>query len=181
MRVDAKPAATRAECEDFYKMHLQDFALPVRWRVSHLFLAAPPETPPDIVDLKRERIEGLAERLKSGENLANLIAAESEDEASTPREGDLGFFAGSRMPADFLRAAEQLAAREVSGPVQTTLGFHFIQGMERKRAEQLSFDQAREEIFSILARQRRLAALHKLDVDLASLIRFRPGISTARP
>jgi len=174
-QVETQVRVTAEECVDFYKEHSQDFSQPARLHVSHLFLAAPPETPPEIVDLKKERIEGLAERVKAGESLSDLIAVESEDEATKARGGDLGCFAASRMPEDFFRAAEKLRPGETSGPVQTALGFHIIRAIDRKPAEQLSLDQAREEIMTILAGAKRLVALRKFDVDLASQVRFRPG------
>ncbi|HET9418163.1 MAG TPA: hypothetical protein VFO30_02385, partial [Chthoniobacterales bacterium] len=40
---------TAAECRDFYNTHQERFLQPTRCRASHLFLAAPPETPPEIV------------------------------------------------------------------------------------------------------------------------------------
>ena len=38
-------AATEKECRDFYEAHRTAFAQPVRFRASHLFLAAPADTP----------------------------------------------------------------------------------------------------------------------------------------
>jgi hypothetical protein len=172
---------TTEECAEFYKAHAQEFVQPLRLRVSHLFLAAPPETPPEIVDQKKEKIETLAKRVKAGENLADLIGAESEDEATKPRGGDLGFFAASRMPEDFFRAAEKLRPGEISPPVQTELGFHLIRALELKLAGRLSLDQAGEEIAGILTDEKRPGALRKLDADLASQIRFGPRILPDRP
>jgi hypothetical protein len=46
-----------AECRAFYDARPENFAQPLRLRASHLFLAAPMETPPPIIDAKRELIE----------------------------------------------------------------------------------------------------------------------------
>src|SRR5450432_946051 len=40
-QITAERAVTGKECRDFYEAHLALFAQPVRFRVSHLFLAAP--------------------------------------------------------------------------------------------------------------------------------------------
>lgn len=45
------------ECRRFYDSHLGSFFLPARRDISHLFLAAPPETAPEIVEAKRSAIE----------------------------------------------------------------------------------------------------------------------------
>lgn len=57
--VDAMPA----ECRAFYDARPENFAQPLRLRASHLFLAAPMETPRPIIDAKRELIESLSVRL----------------------------------------------------------------------------------------------------------------------
>ena len=80
------------ECRKLYQEHSERFFEPERLRVSHLFLAAPPETAPEIVDLKREKIKALAKHIKAGESFSELIGWESEDEASKTRGGDLGYF-----------------------------------------------------------------------------------------
>ncbi len=46
-------AVTEEECRQFYRTHRDAFALPLRYRASHLFLAAPPETPAEDVETKR--------------------------------------------------------------------------------------------------------------------------------
>jgi hypothetical protein len=85
--------ATEDECQNFYDTHPQNFLQRARFRASHVFLAAPLETPPDVVETKQKTINSLAARIKQGEKLA--------DEATKTRGGDLGFFSESRMPLDF--------------------------------------------------------------------------------
>src|SRR5437016_11321025 len=53
---------------------------------SHIFLAAPVDTPPEIVESKREPIDALAARLARGETLAQVAPEASEDEATKSRE-----------------------------------------------------------------------------------------------
>src|SRR5712691_11746569 len=98
-------------------MHPESFVQPVRFRVSHLFLAAPPETPPDMVEAKQKAIQSLATRINRGEKLAELAALASEDEATKTRGGDLGFFSESRMPPDFFAVVIRMHIGEVSQPV----------------------------------------------------------------
>ncbi|PYL22758.1 MAG: hypothetical protein DMF37_11440 [Verrucomicrobia bacterium] len=86
--------ATEIECRNFYETHQGSFTQPVRFRASHLFVAAPPETPPEVVETKEQAIKSLAERIKQGEKLTDLAAAGSEDEATKNRGGDLGFLLG---------------------------------------------------------------------------------------
>ncbi|HEY2625186.1 MAG TPA: peptidylprolyl isomerase [Candidatus Udaeobacter sp.] len=89
---------TENECRTFYYRRQRNFIQPARFRASHLFLAAPPETPQEMVESKEKVIDVLADRIRHGEKLGELAAAGSEDEATQIRGGDLGFFSESRMP-----------------------------------------------------------------------------------
>lgn len=137
---------TPAECQAFYDAHRQSFVQPERFRASHLFLAAPPETPPEVVDLKQKSISSFSERLRNGEDFFELVAQNSEDEATKARGGDLGFFSESRMPPDFFAAVRKMHVGEISSPVRTRLGFHVIQVTDSKSPRPMTFDEARPEI-----------------------------------
>jgi parvulin-like peptidyl-prolyl isomerase len=162
---------TAEEHRQFYDLHAERFVLPVRLRVSHLFLAAPPETAPEIVDLKKEKIKALAKHIKAGENFSELIGWESEDEASKTRGGDLGYFSAYRMPPDFFQATAKLRLEEMSAPVKTSLGFHIIQATDLRPARQMTFEEAGQEIGAALEQGKRQAALEKLDLDLRTRVR----------
>ncbi|HEY6069920.1 MAG TPA: peptidylprolyl isomerase [Chthoniobacterales bacterium] len=160
------------ECRKFYGEHSEQFFVPERLRVSHLFLAAPPETPPEVVDKKRKAIETLSMRLANGEDFAALAAESSEDEATKFKGGDLGYFSEIRMPPDFVAAAVKLKEGEVSQPVQTRLGFHILKFTEIAPSRQRSFEEARAEIATDLANQRRVEAVRKLAIDLGSDVSY---------
>src|ERR1051325_1602655 len=171
-RIDPQIDATPDECRAFYDAHPESFSLPERFRASHLFLAAPRETPPEIVDQKGERIEALAQRLAAGEDFFELVARESEDEETKAHGGDLGFFSAARMPPDFFAAVKQLPLGRIGPPIQTRLGFHVIRLTDSKPARQLSFDEAMPQIALRIANQKRQAAGLNLAAELVSRTRF---------
>ena len=159
---------TEDECRRFYESQRQDFFVPERLRVSHLFLAAPPETAPEIVETKRTAIEALSVRLVAGEDFAKLTAENSEDEATKLRGGDLDYFSANRMPPDFVEAAHKLRLGEISKPIRTRLGFHILKLIDVQAARQKAFDETRADIAIELANQERAAAVPRLIVDLSS-------------
>ena len=159
---------TEDECRRFYESHPQDFFLPERLRVSHLFLAATPETAPEIVETKRTAIEALSVRLVAGEDFAKMTAENSEDEATKLRGGDLDYFSANRMPPDFVEAAHKLRLGEISKPIRTRLGFHILKLIDVQAARQKAFDETRADIAIELANQERAAAVPRLIVDLSS-------------
>jgi parvulin-like peptidyl-prolyl isomerase len=137
-----------------------------RFRASHLFLAAPPETPPEVVESKEKVIKTLADRTRHGEKLGELAVAASEDEATKTRGGDLGFFSESRMPPDFLSAIVKMRVGEISQPIRTRLGFHIVQLTDFKPSRQMNFEEVRSEIRLAIENEKRRAALHALTADL---------------
>jgi hypothetical protein len=161
-QIAAETAATEKECRDFYEMHLALFTQPVRFRASHLFLAAPADTPPEIVESKREMIDALAVRLSHGETLPQLATEASEDEATKSRGGDLGFFSSERMPPEFFAEVERLAVGQRSNPFRSHLGFHIVELTKIRPARVLSFDEARGDILLALTNERRALIAERL-------------------
>ena len=157
---------TEDECRNFYDTHPQNFVQRARFHASHLFLAAPPETPPEVVESKQKVIEALADRISHGENLGELAVAASEDEATKTRGGDLGFFSESRMPPDFFSAIVKMRVGEISQPIRTRLGFHIVQLTDFKPARQMNFEEVQPEIRLALKNEKRRAALQALTADL---------------
>ena len=165
-RIAPELEATEPECRDYYDSHPNTFFVTERLRVSHLFLASPPETVPEIVEAKRTAIQALSVRLVAGEDFASLAWENSEDEATKLRGGDLGYFSATRMPPDFVEAALKLHPGDVSKPIRTRLGFHILKLIDVQPARQKTFDEARSDIAIDLANQKRPGAVQKLVVDL---------------
>ena len=159
--------ATEIECRNFYEMHQSSFAQPVRFRASHLFVAAPAKTPQEVVETKQQTIKSLAERIKQGEKLTDLAAVGSEDEATKNRGGDLEFFSESRMPPDFFAAVAKMHIGEISQPIRTRLGFHIIELTDSKPAREMNFEEARAEIRLIIENEKRRTALQNLAGNLS--------------
>jgi parvulin-like peptidyl-prolyl isomerase len=160
-------AVTEKESREFYEAHGDLFAQPVRFRASHLFLAAHAETPPEIVEEKERAIAAFATRLRKGETLSALATEASEDEASKPRGGDLGYFSETRMPPEFMAQIKKLRVGETSTPFRSHLGFHIAQVTETKAAHLLTFEEARPEISVALGNGRRANRVDQIAKTLA--------------
>ena len=167
--------ATEDESRAFYAPNLERFAQPPRFRVSHLFLAAPEATPPEVVQAKQDTAKALAKRLSKREEFALLIAEASEDEATKERGGDLGFFSAARMPADFMAEVVKLALGKPTAPLKLHLGIHILQLTDTRPARQIPFEEVRGEIALHLTNAKRAAAVERLRQRLtaAEFIRTR--------
>lgn len=161
-------AVTEPECRRLYETHPDFFTQPVRFRVSHLLLAAHAETPPEIVEEKELAIGVLATRLEKNEALEVLVAEASEDEATKVRGGDLGFFSDTRMPSDFMTEVKKLRPRQTSKPFRSHLGFHIARLIEIKHGRLLTFEEARPEISLALANERRANFARQIATKLSA-------------
>ena len=153
---------TEEESRAFYAANPARFAQPERYRVSHLFLAAPAATPPEVIQAKGDAIKMLATRLSKGDDFNALIAESSEDDATRERGGDLAFFAAARMPAEFVAAVQKLQAGKLSAPARLPLGFHILQLTDTRPARQMEFADVRDEIALHLTNAKRAAAVDRL-------------------
>jgi parvulin-like peptidyl-prolyl isomerase len=166
--IHSRVDATDEECRGFYETHRESFQQPARLRARHIFLAAPPETPAEVVEAKRTAIGLVFTRLAHGEDFSELAAKGSEDEATKMRGGDLGYFSALRMPPDFFAEVTKLRPEQTSPPVRTRLGFHITKLTDSKPARQMPFDEARAEIVRALESRKWQLALEKLIVDLSA-------------
>lgn len=158
---------TEEECRQRYERDRERFQLPMRYRASHLFVAAPEGTDAEILQAKRSLAQGLSMRLLAGEILGELAAEASEDDATKDDGGDLGYFSAVRMPPDFMTEVKKLTVGEPSSPVRCHLGFHIIELTEIMPARELSFAEARAEVAARLANEKRAQAV----AVLADLVR----------
>lgn len=82
-----------------------------------------------IVVATREAADAVMERLTAGADFAEL-ARETSIDWSRDSGGDLGFFGPGEMIPEFEQAAMGLEVGELSGVVQTPMGFHIIKRIE---------------------------------------------------
>ncbi len=169
-------AADEDSVRSYYAQHSEDFVQPLRLRASHIFLAAPPETLPEIVEAKQKLIESFAARMHDGEEFEALVWEASEDEASKPRGGDLGYFSQWRVPQDFFATVSQLKMGETSKPFRSNLGFHIVRVTEIKPARQMAFEEVRSEIAARLTNQHRREAVENLTNRLSGSSALRGGL-----
>ena len=154
--------ATEEECRAFYASNGEQFVQPQRYRVSHVFLAAPAATPPEVVQAKQDAAKALAKRLAKREDFASLIAEASEDDSTKERGGDLGFFSAARMPPDFIAEVGKLEPGKPSAPLRLHLGFHILQLTDSRPARQMPFEEVQGEIALHLTNAKRAAAVERL-------------------
>lgn len=159
-------SVTAEETRAAYEAHPEQFVQPQRFRVSHIFLAAPDGAAAEVIAQKLSMIQGLAVRLLAGENFEQIAAEASEDEATKRHGGDLGYFSAARMPPEFMTEIEKLQPGETSAPVRSHLGFHLLRLTEVKPSRRQSLDESRAEIQRSLGNAKRSLLVARLSEQL---------------
>lgn len=111
-----------------------------RFRARHILVA----TEKDAKDI--------AAKLEKGEKFADLAKKYSLD-GSKDFGGDLGYFTGDEMVAEFAKATKALKKGERSKPVKTEFGWHIINLIDRQAGGPRPFDEVKQSIKLVLLRQ----------------------------
>jgi peptidyl-prolyl cis-trans isomerase SurA len=86
-------------------------------------------------DDARQKLVGLKQRIKDGDNFATLARSHSDDTASALKGGDLGWVTSGVLVPAFEKTMTSLTPGEISDPIQTPFGWHIIQVLERKEQD----------------------------------------------
>ncbi len=118
-----------ARVRDYYNQHLDQYDHEERAQLKYVSFPKIPSTE-DSAEVQRDA-QALVERLKSGEDFAQLAKQYSED-ASAQNGGDLGWFGKGKMVAPFEAAAFALDSGQISPAVMTQFGWHIIKSEGRR-------------------------------------------------
>jgi hypothetical protein len=97
-----------------------------------------------------EEAKAIYDRLKDGEDFAELAKELSKDTGSGAVGGDLGWFGRGAMVAPFEEAAFSLEIGEISEPVKSDFGYHIIQvlGHNENPLNGTQYEQKKETVFT---------------------------------
>ena len=127
---------SRREVEEFYKTYRD--SLPVlkeAVKISHILLK--PEPSEEAVKNATQKAEEILERIKKGEDFAELAKNYSDDPGSASRGGDLGLVQRGEFVKEFEEVAFNMEPGQISGIVQSEFGLHIIQ-LIKKLGEKIS-------------------------------------------
>ncbi len=85
-----------------------------------------------LIDASDENLMDIQAKLDAGEDFAKLAQTYSDDPVSAEVGGDLGYTTGDTFPEAFEQALASLEVDQVSAPVVTDAGTHFIKLLDRQ-------------------------------------------------
>jgi parvulin-like peptidyl-prolyl isomerase len=120
---------SRAEVERYHRDHIDKYSAPEEVRALHI-LVSPARSGAAADAEAKKRAEDLRRRVRAGEDFATLAEKYSDDDATRPHGGDLGYFGRGTMPVEIERTAYSLGVGEISDLVRTQEGYHVIKVLD---------------------------------------------------
>lgn len=142
-------AITKAQIEQHYREHGEQFDRPPMVRASHILVRVQGNDR----DSARKSAEKLRDRARQGEDFARLAREFSQDPYTAQKGGDLGFF--PERPTPVAQAAFQLEVGQVSDVVESPYGFHVIKVTDRRPAGRAPLAEVEEQIRADLEDEQR--------------------------
>lgn len=123
--------STRREVEEFFAIYRDSLGMiPEKVHIYHIYRN------PKTSDLAKkeyfDKAQQILDSIKAGADFAELAKKYSEDPGSAAQGGDLGFVKRGVFYPEFEAAAFRLQQSELSDVVESPVGFHIIQMLERR-------------------------------------------------
>jgi len=171
--IETKVRVSDQEVKDYYEKNKEKFAPVGQIKASHILVKT------------EEEAKKIIERLKKGEDFAQLAKKYSIDTASAKNGGDLGYFSRGQMVPEFEAAASRLKPGEISEPVKTKFGYHIIKVTDKKVGQVVDFEKVKNLISQNLVAERQKEAFdsyveglrksYKVEINKDALSKLAPS------
>jgi len=122
-------------------------------------------------------IDSLINEIKTGGNFAELAKVFSADDDTRKQGGELGWFAKSDLPAEFVSAIDSLGnIGDIYGPVNSEYGLHILKLIDHQEARKFSFDQDFDRVKEMARQFKTSKFIDKLveEIKAKTFIEIRP-------
>ncbi len=133
----------------YYDEHPEKFTVPGGRRASHILVQVPKDADEKTRAELRAKAEGIRKALLEGADFAKL-ASETSDCISRGRGGDLGLVPKGREAPAFEAAVYDLPIGEISGIVESPVGFHIIKPTGEQEQKLFTFDEVKDKLPALL-------------------------------
>lgn len=170
---DTVPVSDK-DLQRFYNENKDHFRVQDRARVSHILLKIMGKSPQE-TEAVRKKAQDLLERVRKGEDFAQLAKQNSDDAATTPKGGELGWIVRGQTVPQFEQAAFSLQPGSLSDVIQTQYGFHILKVHERQRAHLQTLEEVRDQILPQLRQELAQRAAEELARKAENALKKNPG------
>ncbi len=152
-RFAAKAEVTDTEIRAYYDRNRDSFRQPEQVRASHILIKADPQGDEAKKAAARKKIGEILDKVRQGQDFASLARTYSED-PSGAKGGDLGYIRQGQVMKPFEEALFALKTGEVSGVVETRLGYHLIKAVDRKPEMTIPFENLKDRLRTLLKQEK---------------------------
>ncbi|MBL8395495.1 MAG: peptidylprolyl isomerase [Candidatus Accumulibacter sp.] len=129
--VDSKIFISDGEIDNYLSGMTAQGGAGEEYQLAHILLRAPESASPEQIQKLRAKAEQVLDRLRRGEDFAQLAAAYS-DAPDAMKGGNLGWRPLDRLPAIFAEVSVKLRVGEVSPILRSSNGFHLIKLLDKR-------------------------------------------------
>lgn len=148
---------TKGEMKALFDEKRALFRRPPRSRLRQIFASFGQQVgnriDPQAREQAKAKITRALDRIHTGESF-EAVAEELSDAPDRARGGDLGLLPVQALPPFYVEAAKDMAPGDVSGVIESDMGFHIIKLIEREEGGEPDFDSAKSFIERTLYEQR---------------------------
>ncbi len=124
-QVDARVTITDREIDNYLENQVQQGNTAKEYRLSHILISINDYEDKSEVEDARQRASAILDRLRAGEDFAELAASESSS-STAPEGGDLGWRKADRLPSLFSTLVLNMKEGEISELIENSSGFHIL-------------------------------------------------------
>ena len=154
-------------------------------RASHIFTTAKIEDGKEKRKQARQRIEQLLKMIgnEPAKTFSALAKQNSENQATAPNGGDLGFFARDdpRLIEPIKKAAFALGEGKISGVIETDYGYHILWATDHEQSLDEAHDQIKAEMIQNYKSKKFDEWLQEKEESLEIKLLFDPETFTVLP
>jgi peptidyl-prolyl cis-trans isomerase SurA len=182
---------TEGEIEDFYEANKTLFVAPDMVRFKHIYIDTRNLTSADEKNQARTRAEEISRELRNGASFDDLVVKYSDDKNSRYKGGDFGYLRRDDqarrqlLGKEFFEAPFKMDVGQISGVLQSNIGFHIIRVTEKIPFRLLALDDpippqnnstVREQISAQLLQQKQVEFYQQALQDLRDELRKKAEI-----
>ena len=143
--IKSKILVSDEEIGEYYNKNRQDYEGKETVRIRQLLLLLPPNANKTVIAKVKNEALQLHKRVMGGESFDLLVVKYSQGPAAA-QGGDLGFIGRGTIIPEVDAAAFSLPVGQVSEVIESSVGFHIIQVVDKKGAGLKPIAAVREEI-----------------------------------
>jgi peptidyl-prolyl cis-trans isomerase SurA len=151
--IKSRVAVTDEEIGQYYRKFREDYEGKESVRIKQILLLLPNEENPVVKEKIRADAEAIRKELMNGEPFERLSAKYSQGPAAA-EGGDIGYIEKGTILHEVEEAAFSLPLNQISGVIESSVGFHIIQVSDRRGAGFKAIENVRGEIREKIEREK---------------------------